>query len=1260
MSIGCTSLFRLKISYIIIFSILSATTILSQKTINFQKLKIQDGLSNSNVLSILQDRYGFMWFGTNDGLNMYDGEKIEVFKNDPTLQNSLSNNTILSLFEDSQGNLWISTSSGLNKYDRESDSFEIFKVHPDIDDPATNAVIQAIEDSKGNIYIATVLDGIQKLNKNSGIFIPLVRDSSDASGLDLVLSLYITPNDDISYFHMNTSEGKQDMRVYSQETKEITVIDIPPIKSNPIIGGVRGLGISCGINDKNGEIWLGTADGRLFKFNPQNHSFEGHEIDSGILLMSITEDDFNNFWIASIGEGLIKFNKETGEIHKYKNDPNNQFSFSHDMVFATYCDRTGIIWIGNALGVDRFDPYNTPFLTFAHDPTNNNSLSNDLTRAIISSSFNENILWAGTANGLNKIDNSTKQIFRYFDNSNSTELSNDFRSLAEDKDGNLYIGSRTGGLKYFDQSNNSIKTILTMPEIQPDVRCLALKNESLWIGTSNGLYNYNIISEEIENFPFMDSSYSRAVFKRLGEIREKNVSISKIERVGNNARLERTFSIDKPGYVLVACMVETALSRRNNVDLFDYGWIEKDSSTSIWKVNPNLTMHAGGALKNKIIIDIIFFEPGTFTLKYKSDDTHSNQEWNEAPPINGEYWGIQLYEVSSEEVEFFNNNLSVKVGGNSPPENFITSIIFDNEKELWIGTSNSGVAKYNTEKDEFTMYKADFQKTNSLINNRVTSIFQDKNNLIWITTQGGLSSFDKISALFSNYTEEDGFSTNILTSIITDHEGNYWISSLNGISMFNPPSNGKPITIINYGINDGLPGNEYFSQSSAVTKDGQIFIGGRNGIISYYPETSNPYPPEIIIKGFYLYNDLVKPALKGSPLKSAIYTTDMITLDHTQNMISFEFQAIHFSRPSKNVYSYKLEGIDDEWVTGPRNYASYTNLDPGEYKFVVKAASSDGVWNNEGKSLSIIITSPWWATTWAYILYGISFVVGFVSFNQLQKRRILKREREKSIIEEAKLRAAAAEAQSRAIQAENDRKTRELEEARELQLSMLPKELPDLPNLDIAVYMKTATEVGGDYYDFHIGMDGTLTAAIGDATGHGLNAGTIVTATKSLFNTHAANPDILFTFSEISRVLKNLQLRLLSMCLSIIKIKQNKVTISSAGMPPVLIYRDQTKEIEEFLIKGFPLGVKDDFPYTIRDTEIAPGDTILMMSDGFPELFNRNKEMLGYDKVKDIFAEVYDQSPEEIITHLKNVGSDWLEDKAPDDDITFVVINAKK
>jgi serine phosphatase RsbU (regulator of sigma subunit) len=253
---------------------------------------------------------------------------------------------------------------------------------------------------------------------------------------------------------------------------------------------------------------------------------------------------------------------------------------------------------------------------------------------------------------------------------------------------------------------------------------------------------------------------------------------------------------------------------------------------------------------------------------------------------------------------------------------------------------------------------------------------------------------------------------------------------------------------------------------------------------------------------------------------------------------------------------------------------------------------------------------------------------------------------------EQKLRAQRAEA-------ENERKTKELEEARQLQLSMLPKELPQLTHIEIAVYMQTATEVGGDYYDFHIGIDGTLTAVIGDATGHGMKAGTMVTAAKSIFNSYVNNPDIIFTFQEFNRVIKGMQLPSMSMCLSLLKIKGNQLTMSAAGMPHALLYRNEIKKVEEIILKGMPLGAVYDFPYQTKTAELKSGDTLLLLSDGLPELFNDNKEMFGYDRVTKEYEKVASNKANEIIEHLKNIGADWVNGNDPEDDVTFVVLKMK-
>ena len=256
-------------------------------------------------------------------------------------------------------------------------------------------------------------------------------------------------------------------------------------------------------------------------------------------------------------------------------------------------------------------------------------------------------------------------------------------------------------------------------------------------------------------------------------------------------------------------------------------------------------------------------------------------------------------------------------------------------------------------------------------------------------------------------------------------------------------------------------------------------------------------------------------------------------------------------------------------------------------------------------------------------------------------------------------RMIAEERRRQEIEAENEQRARELEEARQLQLSMLPRSVPQLPGLDIAAYMKTATEVGGDYYDFHVTADGTLTVAVGDATGHGLKAGAMVTAAKSLFNALAHEPDIVQIFKQSTRALKGMNLRSLFMAMVMVKIKDNRLSVSAAGMPPLLLYRAAASKVEELVIRGMPLGSVTQFPYQQVELTLSAGDTIVLMSDGFPERFNERGEILDYAKTKLVLEEVAAQSPGEIIEHFVRVGEEWAGSSPQNDDVTFVVLKVK-
>lgn len=251
------------------------------------------------------------------------------------------------------------------------------------------------------------------------------------------------------------------------------------------------------------------------------------------------------------------------------------------------------------------------------------------------------------------------------------------------------------------------------------------------------------------------------------------------------------------------------------------------------------------------------------------------------------------------------------------------------------------------------------------------------------------------------------------------------------------------------------------------------------------------------------------------------------------------------------------------------------------------------------------------------------------------------------------------EVEKRVLETRYEEKLRELEEARELQLSLLPRRLPELPELEIAAHMETASEVGGDYYDFELDGDGTLTLALGDATGHGMRAGTMVTATKGLFNALAGEHPLLGTLARSTRAIKRMNLRKLAMALVLARYRGGELRIASAGMPPVLIYRAGSGNVEQVLIEGMPLGMMASFPYRERTIAIHPGDTVLFMSDGFPERLDRAGAPLGYERATAAFATAAGRPAEELIAHLRGEAEAWAAGRPTDDDLTFVVLKVR-
>ena len=593
--------------------------------------------------------------------------------------------------------------------------------------------------------------------------------------------------------------------------------------------------------------------------------------------------------------------------------------------------------------------------------------------------------------------------------------------------------------------------------------------------------------------------------------------------------------------------------------------------------------------------------------------------------------------------------VSTSLGGSG-----VMAILEDHADALWIGTIDGGLDRFDRTSEQFVHFAHSDADTTSLSNNFVLCLFEDRSGTIWIGTGEGLNSFNRTSGTFRRYRQRDGLAGNLVFGILEDEGSNLWISTGKGLSRLSPDRE----TFRNFDATDGLQGNEF--NQGAFAKDsesGEMLFGGPNGFNVFQPSDvkENTYVPPMVFTAFTRYNTDDK---QGIPIReNGISVRKTVTISYKDNVTSFEFSALSFYNNFKNRYAYRLEGFEDNWIQlGNGRQATFTNLDGGDYVLHVRGSNDNNVWNKEGASLEIVVMPPWWKTRWAY---G-SYVVIIVGLLYAGRRFELNQKEQKAKMRESELHAKAVEAEKRALQAENERKTKELEDARRLQLSMLPKSVPELPGYEIAVFMKTATEVGGDYYDFRLANDGTLDVAFGDATGHGMQAGTIVTLMKGLFLSDASRFDIQTFFNHCSQAIKQIKLGRLFMAFTMVRLKGDSVSFSSAGMPPVYLYKKREASVKEILLKGMPLGAMKTFPYTLHETKLESGDTLLLLTDGLPEQKNAREEMFDYGRVEQAFAELGTAAPNDTIKKLVEAGESWMEGVIQDDDITLMVIRKKE
>ena len=1013
--------------------------------------------------------------------------------------------------------------------------------------------------------------------------------------------------------------------------------------------------------DSRGYLWIATYSHGLNMYDPDYetftrfyHSDEDTNSIGSNYLQTLFYDDEDILWIGTWGNGLDALDLaelDSGPVFRhFRYDENNIYSLNNNNVTSIIAESPGRLCVGTSGGgLNCFDKSEMKFHQHQYNYTDTNSLSSNNISSVFKSSAGD--LWVGTyEDGLNRLDHESRDVTRYT-TSNSDLSSNRITSIyeIEDMPGYIWIGSWEGGLNILDVETGEFKTYKNDP-----ANPFSISNSSVrtifrdasgvvWMGTGGGgLTKYDPQKNKFAHYNTRNGLLSNFILSFCEDDKGK-IWIGTSEGGLNlwDRDLDAFYPYDR-NRKLKNLIIRHAV-RTLHFDPFGHLWIGTDGN------------------------GLIRYHPEKRTLRHfirSKDDTSgisSNFITTICEDIDNGLWigtingGLNRYDRKT---DVFVSYVQDSEDSTSISENTVMSLFLDEEKTLWIGTYSAGLNKFDREEETFTQFYHDPYDTTTLGSNSILHIYSDSKNRVWVgANNGGLNLIDMPSNRCKCFHEIDGLPNETVYAVVEDDSGYLWLSSNRGISRFDPDEE----IFENYDYTDGLQGNEFNLGAYLKTSRGEILFGGANGFNMFHPDElrDNAYVPPVVLTDFQIFNRSVVPDASGkSPLRKSLQSADVIRLSHSENVFSFAFAALNYANAWKNQYQYKMEGFDDWTDAGSRRFVTYTNLSPGRYTFRVKGSNNDGVWNEEGRNIELHISPPWWDTVWAYIAYLLIFSAGVLIIDRFQRVRLTGRERERARIREAELRVQAAESEARAIQAENERKSLELEGARAMQISMLPDKMPDCDKFDIAVYMKTATEIGGDYYDF-INSNGTLTAAIGDATGHGLKAGTMVSVFKGMFVSKAKNMETLEFFNSCNNTIIKMNLWNLFMALTMIKVNGDTMTVCSAGMPPAYVYRKATGDIEEITIKGMPLGAFQDFEYAERHVELKTGDTVMFMTDGIVELFNAEKEMFDYDRVRDLFREVASESPQQIIDHIVKAGEEWRGDMPQNDDITFMVLKRK-
>lgn len=698
-------------------------------------------------------------------------------------------------------------------------------------------------------------------------------------------------------------------------------------------------------SDSQGRLWIGTEDGlNLFDFHTE--SFQRISPDTGLvnefIAYTSAESDTGTFYVGT-SHGLFELkSSETPKLAVVQGTENLKIR----SLRMSLDDQS--VWIGSERnGLYRFDPENRATVAFRHDYEGTPVAMDRNVRALLADS--DGSLWIGTFDGgLSKLG--PDGLVRHFaiDPSNPRALgSNRVRSLAQDRDGNVWVGTDRG-LHLWDSQDgfSRFSNDLTNPRSLSENTVHSIYQDDggvIWVGTYDGISKWNAT---VEMFPF---------FKRpltSEDVAASSNVTSFVEDPAQNVwigTLSGLMKWDASSGVLVSKKLDLNDSRVMSLGA---------RGADIWvgTVTGGISVYSNAQLQNRFLKD------------ESSSSISSNAITGFFTDSRDRLWittwggGVNLY-TGENSFQRFPDSLGFS-GEFSDLR--CMDIVEVAENEFWVATDGGGVVILNPVTGDTSVLKHEPENPQSLASNSVITLLKDDDG-VWIgTVDKGLSYYNLLTQSYTHYSRDSGLGSDAVYGLLKGADEKIWISGAKGLTALDPSTGEFQL----FDTIHGLQSSDFNSGAYASFSDGSLAFGGINGFNVFYPSKigRNEHEPSVMLTGFKLFNEDVDLGMPLGDLQSLV-------LDHDESVFSISFAALDYTSPEKNQYRYMLEGFDKKWnYHEGRKDATYTNLDAGSYKFVVEASNNDGVWNDKGAQLEIIVSPAPWFTWWAYCLYAAAII----------------------------------------------------------------------------------------------------------------------------------------------------------------------------------------------------------------------------------------------------------------------------------------------